>query len=811
MVTVAATMVADGSSRPRALPVAAALVGASGALVELAAYRLDAAVYGWGYARLVAAVAAGLGGLVAAWIGARASRDDDPGSGLERGATSSGAAAVSCALAAIALTWSSQRMLRPDGMLVAMLVPLAAWTAFGASTGVAIGALLRHEPRRVGRQLFAVGLGAAVGGLFTPAALALGCPRTLLVAAFLFAGAAWSFARATGVRRHRAVLLTIPLALLSLSLGDIRYPWLKVRTDVGRKGRVGLATWTHAGLFQVDQGKAGGLAYTVDRSPAGTLSLEDKGRKRQAFELSDMAYFGGGAKGAALIVESGGGREVREARDAGHSQVDVVERTAGFTRAVAHEFGAEWRGVRSPEVTFAFGSAATANPANEAAYERIVVVGEPRLEPLASRFVSDDHRAVSVESLRAYVGRLAEPRGTLLVRGPKDALPDLLATLAAAAPQGIGSLVGRLIVCSERKDDGATGALFLMGEMRGAELASAEKSCKRKGLTVELTTASSRRDERDAEAKPGPEERLRELVARGRVVTEDRPFLGEAPTVAGMRAAARESLKALRTAEAPRGKAKGRDAADKEKDKNGGEAGKPPAVESPRQSGLGIATSAAALVLVAWVLALFAPFASGRPSTSLLGLRVGVPLQAVGLGIATLAVGDVATRLLGGLDAGHAVVVPTWTLTVAAGALLADVARESSLPRWLTASALVGVLVLVALGSGASVIGSVSSAGVAARYGVAFFVLLVGGGACGLPLGLAMRLASHRGPAPAAWGWGAHLVGVATGLAIGQVAVRALGVGSLALLGASLLGVGALMAAAAWLRGGATAGAVSGA
>jgi hypothetical protein len=346
-----------------------------------------------------------------------------------------------------------------------------------------------------------------------------------------------------------------------------------------------------------------------------------------------------------------------------------------------------------------------------------------------------------------------------------------------------------------------------MGEMRGAELASAEKSCKRKGLTVELTTGTSKKGERDAEAKPSTDERFHEVIARGRVLTDDRPFMSEVPTTAGMRAAARESLKALRTAEPPRNKSKGRDTSDKDKER--AEADKPPAVEAPRIIGLGIATSAAALVLLTVVLAVFAPFASGHAATSLLGLRLGIPLQSVGLGVATLALGDLATRLLGGLDAGHAIVVPTWTLTVAAGALVADAARESSLPKWLAGSALACVLALVAVGFFPGLLGGLSSAASLVRFGVVFAMLLLAGMMCGLPTALAMRLASHRGPAPAAWGWGAHVTGVAAGLSIGQFVSRVCGVGSLAFVAASLLGTGALVASAAWLRAGASGGPVS--
>ena len=51
------------------MPWAAGLLGAASVLLEFAVYRVDAAVYGWGYARLAAALAPALGGGERRWTG----------------------------------------------------------------------------------------------------------------------------------------------------------------------------------------------------------------------------------------------------------------------------------------------------------------------------------------------------------------------------------------------------------------------------------------------------------------------------------------------------------------------------------------------------------------------------------------------------------------------------------------------------------------------------------------------------------------------------------------------------------------------
>lgn len=791
-------MVPAGSSRSRALLLAALLLGLAVALLELAAYRLDAAVFGWGYARLVGPLAATAGGGLAAWFAARQESSERPHPLLERAATGAGVAAVACALTAIGVTWSSQRLVRTDDSLLAMAVPLVTWTVGGAGLGISAATLLRFDSARVGRHLFALGVGAALGGLLQPSALVLGCPRTVLLGGFLLSGASWLFVAATGVRRHRPVLISIPLVLLSLSLGDIRYPWMKVRTDVGRKGRIGLTTWTSSGLLQVDAGKAGTLAFTVDRGSAGGVSLADKSRRRQPFELPDMAYFFGGASGSAWVVGAGGGREVREALDAGHASVDALERSAGVTRAIAGEFAAEWRSLLEPTVSFRFGEPTSA-VGRGGPYERVVVVGAPNLEPLGSRFLVDTSRELTVDAIRRYRATLDASRGILLLRGPKRGLPDLLATLVAATPEGEPGLVGKTLACAERRDDGAVGVLTLVGEPRGPELASAEKSCKRKGLTVELTTATPSRGDRDKD-RPSPEERLRELAGRGRVLTDDRPFLEERPTLASVRAAARDSLRALRAGEprgtAPKTKSKGKGKAEKA----AVEPEAPAPTSSARMTTLGIATSTSALALLVLLGALFAPGLGANGRRAALSLRVGVPLHAVGMGVASLVGTDILSRMLGGLDAGTAVVLPTLAASLGAGALLADVFESRALPRALAAFALATVVVCLLTGLGASRLLAITGANDVIALAVGGALLVTLGMLAGGTTGTLLRLAVTRGPRGGAWAWGTCTAGVPVGVALAQLLARFWGISALLPAAACAIGLGAMTVSASWLR-----------
>ncbi len=739
---------------------------------------------------MLIAIAPALGGLTGAAVAAR-SLDDEVDDGIGRAAYGAGAAAAGAGLAAIALTWSSQRFAKLDGSTVALLVPLVAWWFTSAGLVTSVGALLRAAPHALGRTLFALSLGGALGALASPLSLELGCPRTLLAVGFLCAAAAWLLVVATRAPLQRPVLATIPLALLSLSLGDIRSPWLKIRTDVGRKGRVGLSEWTAHGLYQVDQGKAGILNYTVDRGALRPLSLDDKAKRRQAFDLSDMAYFHGVASGAALVVGSGGARDIREAIDAGHPRVDAIEPSSAFPRAFDAEFAKESGFLlHQPEkLTVRFGDPRVQLRTLRESYDRILVVGEPALEPLPSRFFADASRILSAEAIRDYLGHLAEPRGVLLLRAPKKELPDLLASAAFAiepGPTGVETLAQRAVACAERKDDGAIGLLVAARPLAGPELQNISKSCKRKGLTVEYPVEPARNGDRDRDAKQRASEAAAAIVSEGTVVRDDRPFFDTSPNVRALREAARESMRGLRSAEPA--KAKGRD------DKDGAKA------ETPRITGIGIATSAAAITLFALLLLLVIPVARVDGGRFPLGLRAGAPWLGGALGGGLVVLDDAALRLLGGVDAAWSVVVPMSTLALGCGFLLADVIERRSAGKALAGWSLVAVALLVVVGVGSGRVDALSQRDLPVRLACAFAVLFLGGASLGASFGAMLRSASRSCVAGVAWLWGAYIAAAAVGAATAQLVVRYVGVSKVAMVAAVALGFGAMQATVAGLR-----------
>jgi len=755
-------------------------------LLEFAVYRVDAAVYGWGYARLAAALAPALGGALGAWF---ASRPNDRDS-LETAANGAAFAAAFCGISSISITWASQRLAKLDGSSLAVAVPIVAWSLLAAGIVTAVGGLLRAAPSRAGRHGFAFGIGGALGALLVPGVVALGCPRSVLLTGFVLAASSGIFARSCTGKLHWPVLVTVPLALLSLSLGDIRNPWLKVRTDVGRKGRIGLTAWTSSGLLQVDQAKAGIVNYTFDRGPLLPLALADKSKRRQAFELPDIAYFLNGTSGAALIVGSGGAREVREALDAGHPRVDAIEASGTMARFVATEFAEESNYLLNPsdQVTLRFGDARSSLASLRESYDRIVVVGEPQLEPVATRLFPGGSRLLTVEAIRAYIERLATPRGVLVLRVPKAELPNLLATVTAATSEDVTA--SRAVACAERKESGAAALLLMAGPPSGPELQNVEKSCKRKGLSVEYPAAEAKNGDRDKDSKQDAREAKLAALSLGRAVHDDRPFYEAALSLGTLRSAAKESLRALPAREAPKARAKD------EKDVT--------PVAMPEASALGIASSGAAISLLVLLVVMLLP-TGGRATASFpLSLRFASPLVGVASGLGVVVLDDAVCLWLGGTDWAWPVVIPAVLVSLGTGRALADALGFASLRRYIVATAVAAVVLLAAL----TFVGArlpLGTCSLATRLVTGFAVVFLVGAALGAPSSALLRLTARASLRAAGWSFGAFVVGTAFGTALGQLLIHYGGVSRLASIAAFALGLGSLFAGFAGLRPSSTA------
>lgn len=785
-------MAALTTREARAASFAAGLLGAGGLLFELSSFRLDAAVFGWGYARLMAILLPVLGGLAGVLFGSRKGGEDLAGRGFSVAAHGALAASAASGIAAIALTWSSQRLAKLDGSLWPYLIPGLGWCGVSAGLVTSMCGLLRAARGSLGRVLWAFCIGGALAALASPAALWLGCPRTLLLVGALFAASSLAVAGAAPTAIHGPMLATVPLALLSLSLGDIRNPWLKVRTDVGRKGRVGLSAWTAEGLLQVDQGKAGILNYSVDQAGPRPLSLLDKAKRRQAFEVSDMAYFLGRSTGAALVVGVGGGREVREAFDSGHPRVDAIDSNAAFLLEFASEFGEEagYLLQKPDDFTLRFGEVGSQLPKLRERYGRIVVAGDAALEVLPTRFVSDSVRALSVESLRLYLQRLAAPDGVLLVRVEKTRLPDLLSTVGAAlgtpSDEASEPFGGRVIGCAERRDDGAAAVLVAAQKLSGPDRSKVTKACKRKGLTVEFPPTVARNGDRSRGAAPKDAAAASGAVPSGHVIVDERPQFGARPTLAQLRVSALDSLRALM----PRPQPKSKSAREKEaKD-----------TEPPTMSVDGIsALSAAAAMVLLLVTLVIRPSRHGGTSLPF-GLRLGVPLVGSAVGAGILLLDDAASRLLGSAPASFSVVVPTAIMALGSGFLLADSVKPGMARVAIAVAALCALGALVGIGLLALRLPLASLPATMSTLLVTFGLLWSVGASLGATVGGLLGASSRASDGAVGWTWGVFVAASALGTSVAQSVVHHFGASRAAIGSAVVLGLGALFATIGGLR-----------
>ena len=795
------------------------LLGFASMALELVSFRLDAAILGRPYAWLVAIAVPALGGFAAALVGARhprapATRD------AGNAAIASLVAGAASAAAAVALVWVSQVLGKKDAPSWAVWLPFAAFVATSGGAAAALALATRALRDGLGRVGFSFGAGGAVGALAVPLFMKLGAPRSLLVLGLVLAAAAISFARSARDERPRGFgLVTLPLALAVLLAGDLRVPWLRVRTDAMRRGRVGHAIWSPLGVIAVDPIKQQNLEFTVDQLEPTALLTAGKGKAPWA--TTDLVHALDDRRGRALlVVASGGAREVGVALAEGFERVDAIEPSHEMLSLLAWRYHRETGGLLQPGSAARFTVGDGRDLAEHAEkYPYVVVAGASAFEQAAPRFLLAPERLVTVEALRGYLAVLEEPRGILLVRTPKERLDVLLATLGAAAG-GLDGLGERVVVCSEREADGAAAVVFRHGKFGAPERERLTKECRRKGLTVELPSAELRRGDRNRDEKErAHDERLAQIAASG-VMTDERQVRSQV-RVRAVVSAARAEVKALRTlASEPRKKRGARDAASN--DASGDRASGDRASGSSTGSGTSgkstsgkhaeaagdrepasvapeLATTAlgAALALVLVLLALLLPIHGGRESAPRTTWRIAMPLFGLASGLALVPISEHALRLFGSPGASWALVIPLTVLGSGTGRLAADVAARERLARSLCLAGVVGAAGLGLLGFGApQLLAMLSPSHLGLAVGCALTVLVAA--LASAPSTLALRLVAERSPHAVGWAVGAELAGWGAGLGVAQLLVRYLALSQLFAVAAFVL---ALAGLGAWHGG----------
>ncbi|MBI4704377.1 MAG: hypothetical protein HY744_25005 [Deltaproteobacteria bacterium] len=778
-------------SRPRALLVGVAALGAGILLQELLAFRLWAATFGDGYALLlglVAPAAVGLGAVVLA-----------RGDALSEGAVARAAAKLALGagaawiVALVALAWLTQRIARLPGQVGdwALWAMVAGWLVPFALAGGAMGAAVRRGIGQAGRMGFADALGGACAGLAVPLVMRLGAPRAGLVTGLVVGIAAvafaWSAAGEPGARTPPwGPLWAFVLAAVSLLCGDLGDPWLEMHTDLGsRRSRLRHQVWSGLGLASAGRLAKGRMQLAVDARLDRALDLADGSGRSPPDRPQDLGYgLAGRPGGRVLVIGSGGGREIEVAFSEGAHAVSAIEADPVLVGQLLRVELAATTGriFRHRGLRVRIGDGRVGAGDLPGGYRQIVVVGAPRHVQAAPRLLGPSDRLYTREAVQGYLSLLA-PRGSLVLRCGREGLGSVVAAVAAALGAGANEIREHLFACSAA--DGEAALLVKREPLSALERQSLSKHCKRFRLAVDFPTEIPM-----LQIRGHVHERALALLppalAGVAAAVDEWPYLGarpqptELPALAGQ--ALRELLEppwsSLRSGtERPGGPpgrgvvASGKASGRPEPAARDSGAGPGPGRDDVAGRGLGLAAAglAAPLVLLLAGLAL-ATAGSGRrqarPAAALALACFGVAL-----GVAQVALAQRLIEVLGQPAAAWPLVIPLLLVATGAGRLVVDSVSEARVRRmaaWCGAAA-----ALCALAASLMPLGSVPAH---LRPAALAVVAMAVAALLGAPLAAALRLAGRRGPraapAVAAGLWGAHALGWAVGAAAAAVLVR---------------------------------------
>ena len=810
-----------------ALGLGVALLAAAELLAPLLGFRLGLVAAGVDLGYLLAAGLPAAAALGAVWVGPL-TPSATPQRVARRAAALAFGAAIAWLVGLLLLTWLAQRLGTPphEAPPSLRLGVVATWLLSAASGGAALALGLRLGATRIGRFGFVEATGAAAACLTVPAVLLVGAPRAALLVTLLPAVAAFAFIElcrgATpgdsrlGNQPSRAVLVTVPLVVAALLAGDLGDPWLHIPNDGGKRSPTALQIWTAGGLVAVNKPTARTFGYSVDGGELIPLASARAASAKPPAGLLDLA-FALDTKGPALVIGSGGGREVQAALGHGLEPVSALELEPAVLKEVALGRFAEETGrfyAPSSRLQTSLGDGRAGLRRLPHDYGTILVVAAEPWVQAPPRLLGWERRLYTQTALHAYLDHLA-PDGLLVLRCAAGEIGSLWAVAQSVLGSDARRASQHMFACGAKE-----GAVLLVraGVLNGPDRTRLTKFCRKRKLEVHDPGAIGRgpaddvaaghKAEPDAEGSTD-EAQLPEPVApwATTVATDDRPFLDGAPPLGVLGKLAIASLRealSLRKApsEAPAPIAS--DLLPTEPPIGSGQLKGEPATKAPRapkpktepahEPPGPVATVAAGglCTAVLLVLCLLAPRPRRRgPGAAPRALCFAVAPLGVGLGMAELGTADQLLGMLGHPAYAWPLVIPLGLVGAAAGRLWVDTLSRPRLGPALEVVAGLGVVLTLSVFASAARILTMAGGPIVLGVAVCAVLMLALGMSFGAPLAAILRLAAQNGETEAApngplvaWCWGVHLGGWAFGTAAGALLARYLGVQSLLLIGA---------------------------
>ncbi len=349
---------------------------------------------------------------------------------------------------------------KPIEKLNAEVVSSLAWLYAVSSlpfvfAGIIVAASLRFAAKDVSRLYLFDLLGAALGGVGAILALRAGAPRAFLIVAVLLCVAAWVFARAgrSEGSRHSSAVALIGLASAALLLfSDVQNPWLKLPAlRWVPMDKVEFQKWSEMSLITVDKPE-GGLAWMRMDGSAATAILTPE--RTPPLHPDEMAYVLHESRGPALVIGSGGGRDIRAALKAGQTEIYGAEINPTIVNDVMLDRYLNFSGglYRRPEVHVSVADGRSFVRSSDRHYRNIVI---SLVDTWAAASVGalslSENSLYTVEAFRDFIQHLV-PQGTLIVNRWDPEFERLLALgVAGLRAAGAADPVGHLFACGSSR------------------------------------------------------------------------------------------------------------------------------------------------------------------------------------------------------------------------------------------------------------------------------------------------------------------------------------------------------------------------
>ena len=785
------------------------LVGVAGLaaallVVAFVGHQLVTAVHGAGAGLLLALAipsATAMGGL----LGSRTRQTGGGGRLQARAAMLAAAAGGSLLVTAVAITWASRRIAKAKGASQwwDVLAISLGWLLVAALLGAAIALTLRARQARLGRALFATSLGAAIASLALPFSLHIGAPHLVLLVAGLIAVSALLLGHAGRAGKpHWPLLWTLPLVAAAMFAGDMGQPWLKLRTDVGRRSNIDHHEWTTEGLVSVNKLRRGKGTLRVGDQTTVPLAKKLLAKQKPPFKKQDLIYtLNDDQRGAVLVIGSLGGREVTAARAYGHPLVhNIAPQPRVLDHLLLHRYAAAtgYALYDPPHIDFSVGNGQSRPWAHWGRYQYVVVMGDDHLRRTPPWLLPHDDQRYTTTALRSYVAYLdASQHGavSLQVSDPTQ-LPAVFATAREVLRASFDEPLQHLAVCSDKHD---AVVLMSLAPLDPPTVAALRRRC-RSGRMKLIYPATKAKRPRKGKRAADPTAAPRALLLAGHAADDELPFVGApAPPPRTWPALLRQALLALRPTPPAENK---QPRANTPKRANASRKIPPPTADEPaalteRESRIGLGTAAG---LAALLMVLLAMGLAPRRRDVGGAMRLALPLFGVATATVTFALSNMTLEALGDDSLAWSLVLPLGMLGWGGGGLVADVPRALDVRRTIFHAGVLGVLALtgVALLVGpVAMLDQLSASGATYAGGA---LLLIGGIALGATPMLCAKLLGDERSDGSGWSWSAHHAGWALGSAVALLLAHYLPMRRLLFLGVASYALAAVCVAVALRR-----------